>query len=307
MIVGIDEVGRGCWAGPVTVGAVALGDTTVAFKDSKQLSYSQRAKLAQLARENAVSIGIGWAPSSFIDSHGINEALKLAADRALMQINTDFDEIIIDGTMRLVENPKVTLLKKADQLINAVSAASIVAKVARDSYMRLIDMHFPGYGFAKHVGYGTKTHKEALDQLGPSLIHRMSFSPLRSIVPKIHEPVQTSGRLAEEKAEDYLTGLGFKIIGRNWKTKWCEVDIIASRGNDIHFVEVKYRGRPSAGRGLEYITKKKLGQMKFAAEIWFSNYGTAALQPHLSALEISGSYFNVTAWVPSIVLLRTRS
>lgn len=308
MIVGVDEVGRGCWAGPLCVGAVALGESTTTYRDSKLLSAKQRVKLGHRIKEEAAGIGIGWASAKFIDEYGISEALKLAAAAAVGQIYIPYEEIIIDGTVKLIDDPRVTTLIKADQLINAVSAASIVAKVARDNYMRAVDRYFAGYGFAKHVGYGTKVHKYAIDQLGPCAIHRMSFSPLKTIEPVTHTSAKattlTSGKHAEDTATDYLQRQGFTIVTRNWKTKWCEVDIIAANGKNVHFVEVKYRKTPVAGRGLEYITKQKLSQMQFAAELWFSKYGKETAQPHLSAIEVSGSYFTVSSWVPSIAAQR---
>jgi ribonuclease HII len=181
MIVGIDEVGRGAWAGPMVVGAVLLGDnvTINGLTDSKKLTKKQRERLDIEIRQKAVAIGIGWVSAKQIDTIGLSSALKLASRRALAQIRSDYDEIIIDGTIALIDDPRVTLMKKADLLVPCVSAASIVAKVARDNYMRHLDQVFPGYAFTGHVGYGTALHRQAIATHGVTPLHRLSYTPLR--------------------------------------------------------------------------------------------------------------------------------
>jgi ribonuclease HII len=181
MIVGIDEVGRGAWAGPMVVGAVLLGDATiVGLTDSKKLTKKRREVLDIEIRQKALAIGLGWVSAKQIDAIGLSEALKLASRRALAHIRHDYAEIIIDGTIALIDDPRVTLLPKADLLIPSVSAASIVAKVARDNYMRHLDDVFPGYAFTSHVGYGTAVHRAAIETLGVTPLHRLSYAPLHS-------------------------------------------------------------------------------------------------------------------------------
>jgi ribonuclease HII len=180
MIVGIDEVGRGAWAGPLVVGAVLLGGASIeGLTDSKLLSRKQRELLDIEIRQKALGIGIGWVSARHIDQIGLSEALKLASRKALAHIRHGYKEIIIDGTIRLIEDPRVTLMKKADLLIPSVSAASIVAKVARDNYMRHADGVFPGYKFTGHVGYGTAAHRAAIEEFGVTPLHRLSFAPLK--------------------------------------------------------------------------------------------------------------------------------
>ncbi|MDN5274594.1 MAG: putative Ribonuclease [Candidatus Saccharibacteria bacterium] len=180
MIVGIDEVGRGAWAGPMVVGAVLLGDASIpGLTDSKKLTRKQREALDIQIRQQALAIGLGWVSAKQIDTIGLSAALKLASRRALAHIRPDYTEIIIDGTIALIDDPRVTLLPKADLLIPSVSAASIVAKVARDNYMKHLDEVFPGYMFTGHVGYGTAAHRAAIETLGVSPLHRLSFAPLR--------------------------------------------------------------------------------------------------------------------------------
>ena len=183
MILGIDEVGRGPWAGPLVVGAVVLGGAKIeGLTDSKKLSKKQREKLDVEIREKALGFGIGWVDAIELDEIGLSEALVLATKRAVEQVKTSYSEIIIDGTVNFLKDTNkgayVTTLTKADLLIPSVSAASIVAKVARDAYMTEQSYIYPGYGFTSHVGYGTAVHRAAIEKLGVTPLHRLSFAPL---------------------------------------------------------------------------------------------------------------------------------
>lgn len=183
MTVGIDEVGRGCWAGPLVAGAVILNKSINGLKDSKKLSKRQREKLAAEIQIQAAAIGLGWVESSEIDTIGLTEAVRLAMRRALEQIEVDYDEIIIDGNLDFFpDNPKARAVIKADDSVPAVSAASIVAKVARDKYMTEIAEKYPDYGFKNHVGYGTALHLERLQLHGVSELHRRSFKPVAALL-----------------------------------------------------------------------------------------------------------------------------
>jgi ribonuclease HII len=183
MIVGIDEVGRGCWAGPLVAGAVVLARPIPGLKDSKKLSKAQRETLAKIIHAEAVAIGLGWVWPQDIDTGGITAAVKSAMQRALSAIVTEYDELIVDGNINyFADNPKARAVVKADDLFPSVSAASIVAKVARDNYMAEIAATYPGYGFEKHVGYGTALHIASLKTLGVSDIHRKSYKPIRALL-----------------------------------------------------------------------------------------------------------------------------
>ncbi len=183
MIVGIDEVGRGCWAGPLVAGAVLLGMPIPGLKDSKKLSKAQREALTILIEEQALEIGLGWVTPMEVDAYGLTEAVRLAMTRALAQITADYDEIIIDGSYNfMADNPKASTLIKADDLVPAVSAASIVAKVARDKYMSDLALEFPAYGFDQHVGYGTPLHVAALKLHGVTKHHRRSYKPIQALL-----------------------------------------------------------------------------------------------------------------------------
>lgn len=168
--------------------AVALGGPIEGLKDSKKLTKKQRESLAVQIHELAVAIGVGWVSADEVDSLGLTKAVQLAMIRAMKQITCDYDEIIIDGNMNFFQNVtglktnNIQTLVRADDLIPAVSAASIVAKVARDTRMAELAVEYPGYGFESHVGYGTAAHVAALQKLGVCDIHRKSYEPIMKLL-----------------------------------------------------------------------------------------------------------------------------
>lgn len=183
-IAGIDEVGRGALAGPVMAGAVMLPRSINTawldlVRDSKQLSPKVREELSQRIRETAVSVGIGMVECQVIDKKGIAKATRLAMKLAVAQLFPPADAILIDY-FRL---PEVKLPQKGvvdgDGLCLSIACASIVAKVARDHIMVELDKTYPGYGLARHKGYGTEEHLACLRHLGPCAIHRRSFQPVK--------------------------------------------------------------------------------------------------------------------------------
>lgn len=282
MVVGIDEVGRGPWAGPLVFGAVVLGGATIdGLTDSKKLTKKKRTLLDVEIREKAVAFGLGWVSAEELDEIGMSKACELACRRALEQITTAYHEIIIDGTVNFLKDTGkgsyVTTMKQADLLVPSVSAASVLAKVARDNFMEEQDAVYPGYGFASHVGYGTKQHSDALKLLGITPLHRKSFAPVAALLGNevIKAPRQSvvgttrdTGDKSENAAAMYLKKRHFRILERNWKTKMCEIDIVAEKGGTLYFVEAKHRKTDEQGGGLAAITPRKLGQMKFAAKVY---------------------------------------
>ena len=284
MIVGIDEVGRGPWAGPLVVGAVLLGDATIeGLTDSKKLTKRRRETLAVEIHEKALSYGLGWVSANDIDRLGLSKSLELATRLAVEQIKAPYNKIIIDGTVNFLKDtgkgPYVTTMKKADLLITSVSAASILAKVARDDYMAEQDDIYPGYGFSNHVGYGTAAHKAAIEEHGVTDLHRRSFAPIAQLLgqgvstkqPAIATTKQIGG-YAESTAASHLESLGYVIIERNWKTKFCEIDIVAAKDETFYFVEVKHRKTAKQGGGLAAITPRKLRQINFAARLYLTKH-----------------------------------
>ncbi len=295
MILGIDEVGRGPWAGPLVVGAVVLNTAVIdGLTDSKKLSAKQRTILAQHIVESEAAIGLGWVHADELDRIGMSASLIEATKRAVRQIHTPYNEIVIDGTVNFLSGTPlgsyVTTLKKADLLIPAVSAASIVAKVARDEYMSQMDTVFPGYGFTAHAGYGTQKHRDAITELGLTPLHRQSFKPLQSLKkPSTTISTKARGDMGEDVASAWLEKQGCTIVDRNWKTRMCEIDIVAKdTGNTILFVEVKHRQESSRGGGIAAITAKKQRQMLFAARMYLHYHHMDDAHARLAVLTTSG-------------------
>lgn len=180
MIVGIDEVGRGCMAGPLVAGAVLLEKPIRGLKDSKLLTRQQREVFDVRIRERALAFGLGWVSAEELDTVGLTGAVRLAMERALAHITVPYESVIIDGNYNFLKHiANTSTMIKADNVVPAVSAASIIAKVARDNWMIQAAQEFPGYGFESHVGYCTKAHREAVTRLGITSLHRMTFSPVR--------------------------------------------------------------------------------------------------------------------------------
>lgn len=301
MILGIDEVGRGPWAGPLVVGAVVLPDeySLEGLTDSKKLSAKKRVELDARIRADACGYGLGWVHPDELDAIGLSAALRQATIRAVQNISVPYHQIIIDGTVNFLRKTNkgefVQTLPKADALIPAVSAASIIAKVARDAYMARQDEIYPAYGFASHVGYGTAKHRQALERFGVTPLHRTSFAPIARILSGANtvsantsmtmnadknknenKNVSVSTKAIGDKAEDdvaaWLESNGFHIIERNWRTRRCEIDCIADKNGTRFFIEVKYRSSQYYGGGVAAITPKKLQQMSFAAELYSASH-----------------------------------
>ena len=363
MILGIDEVGRGPWAGPLVVGAVILGGAEIdGLDDSKKLTKKRREALDVEIREKAAAWALGWVSAQELDDIGMSEALRLATRRAVEQIqaqcrqqNLAFSEIIIDGKVNFLCGTAleryVTAMAKADGLVPSVSAASIVAKVARDQFMVEQAAVYPGYGFASNAGYGVAKHRVAIERLGVTPLHRLSFAPLAkyAVTPRA-VPQKKSGQLyvgpryfsdgaravelhqdaindsaeaalifsedtapgssvnpdgdttqsksittrqigdkGEQAAADWLTARGHEIVARNWRTRYCEIDIVSVKGEALYFTEVKYRKNDDFGDGLAAIAAKKQRQMRFAAELFLAGKPKySGMAAKLLAASVSG-------------------
>jgi ribonuclease HII len=184
-IAGIDEVGRGALAGPVAAGVVIFPmneeilENLDGINDSKQLTPKKRISCAHRIKLAALEWGIGYADSKEIDQLGIISATQLAVRRALNELTVCPDFLLFDFLPPTDYNLPLCALVKGDTLSLSIASASILAKVARDNLLIQLDQEYPGYGLAQHKGYGTRKHREALIQLGPSHIHRLTFSPIK--------------------------------------------------------------------------------------------------------------------------------
>lgn len=190
VVAGVDEVGRGCWAGPVVAAAVVLHPRLrlAGVHDSKLLTHRRRVEIARLIRRHALAVGIGWVSAPDVDEHGLTQAVRRAGVRALAAMNCPYDAVLLDGKHNyLSEHCQAQTIIKGDQLSLSIAAASIIAKVARDHYMTALAASLPSYGFELHKGYGTSFHRAALAQLGPTPQHRRSWAPLQHLeVSHVH-------------------------------------------------------------------------------------------------------------------------
>ena len=181
LIAGMDEAGRGSLAGPVTVGAVILpndprlSSTLRGVRDSKQMTPLGRSRWAAVIRETARAWSLGWAASDEIDSLGIAAATRLAAERALEALALVPNHLLTDFRLNPDTEIPLTSLVKGDQKSLTIASASVLAKTARDALMCELDAQFPDYGFTRHKGYGTLSHRMAIEKFGHSPIHRKTF------------------------------------------------------------------------------------------------------------------------------------
>jgi ribonuclease HII len=192
IVAGGDEAGRGPWAGPVYAAFVVLPEHCCieGLDDSKKLSRKKRRELYSQIREHSLAYGIGSASAEEIDQINILEATRLAFRRAFAGLNHRPDYVLLDYIkLPWLELPHQAFAK-GESISASVAAASILAKEARDIHMEELAGVFPGYGFEKHMGYGTAAHQSALKQLGPCLIHRKSFKPVKKLI-EVEQPYET--------------------------------------------------------------------------------------------------------------------
>ncbi len=192
-IAGVDEAGRGPLAGPVVAAAVVFSNGKAinelirkGVRDSKMLSSKKREYFYELIIEQSCDWAAYDVSEEIIDKINILQATKLAMRKALEKLKNTPDFLLIDGINTIDDFPASQIaIPKADQFVFSVSAASIIAKVTRDRILSDFDKIYPGYGFAKHKGYGTKFHMEMIRKLGPCKIHRKSFKPILKILSKL--------------------------------------------------------------------------------------------------------------------------
>ena len=275
LIAGVDEVGRGPLAGPVMAAAVILDPNADLpwyddLRDSKALSSTQRERLAPLIAAAASGVGVGSAEPEEIDTLGIARATRMAMVRAVARLKIKPDHLLIDAVVLPESGMPFRSLIKGDALCRSIAAASIVAKVARDRHMVQEEASHPGYGFARHKGYGTPEHLQRLAITGPCPIHRRSFAPVRFMVqpqPAAEPTLQQSrGRAGEDAAVRYLQSHGYLVMERNFHCLWGELDIVSRQGETLVFVEVKARRDDRMGSAFESVTARKQQRLILATQ-----------------------------------------
>lgn len=280
-LCGVDEAGRGPLAGPVVAAAVLVpaGGIPCQAYDSKALSRSERERVNECVWKESASVGVGVVDPDYIDRYNILQATHEAMRRAVASLSAAPDFVLVDGAL-IPELPyPQRKLIRGDQLSQAIAAASIVAKVARDRMMAELDSRYPGYGFARNAGYGTPEHLSALERLGPTPVHRMTFTPVRERGARTGtDSRNAAGARAEDAAVDYLLAKGYRILVRNWRVAVGELDAVMADGSTLVFVEVRSRregsGDPIA-LALESVDADKRGRLRALAN-WFLQTGVEA-------------------------------
>ena len=288
-IAGLDEAGRGALAGPVVAAAVVLPvdlsvEVSESIDDSKKLTAKRRSAVFEDICDVAIAWGVGFESAKRVDALGIVPATKSAMRRAIRDCRARIDFLLIDAVKNIgMATPSKSIIRGDSQSLS-IAAASIVAKVSRDRIMaEKLDPIHPGYGFAKHKGYGTAFHLDALERLGPCAIHRRTFRPVSQMIAdqswgalgktspsnisgsgELRLPAGT-GKNAEDAAVRHLQSVGYQIVARNLKTAQGEVDIIARHEGSLVFIEVKARTTSRFGSPVEGMTRSKMRRLENAA------------------------------------------
>ncbi|MFN8470800.1 MAG: ribonuclease HII [Anaerolineae bacterium] len=255
LVAGIDEVGRGAWAGPVVAAAVILPpeapdllERLPGVRDSKLMTPLAREEALPRILDIALAVAVGSAEAQEIDSLGILAATRTAMQRAIEALAVRPQALILDHVTLPLPIPQHSF-PRADQTSLSVAAASVVAKVTRDRGMVDLDALYPGYEFARHKGYGTASHMAALERLGPSPTHRASFAPIQAVQLSLgltqetakRDPRRGLGRTGEDLAVRALAERGYVVVERNWRCSVGELDIVARHAECLVFVEVRTR------------------------------------------------------------------
>ena len=269
IIAGVDEAGRGPLAGPVVAAAVILPNSynLEGLDDSKKVTPKKRSQLFVEIQHQATAIGVGVVAASDIDKTNILQATQLAMKMALGRLKPRPDQAVIDGyalPTQIIPNKGVI---KGDQTVDAIKAASIIAKVTRDNMMEQFDIIFPVYGFKKHKGYGTREHMDKLRLNKACAIHRKSFKPVAAAMPTLSW-LRKEGRIVqwgEQVAAVYLIEKGYEILTMNLCcAPYGEIDIIAEKDGIIIFVEVKTYSKKQLGTPAQKINQNKLKKLEAA-------------------------------------------
>lgn len=263
LIAGTDEVGRGPLCGPVVSAAVILSRESriLYINDSKQLSQKKREELCELILSEAVGVGIGIVDNRRIDQINILNATKESMVLALNNLSQKPDILLLDA-MTIAADIKQRSFIKGDATVYSIAAASIVAKVTRDRMMEEYDPIYPQYGLKSNKGYGSSEHIQAIREYGPTPIHRMSF--IHSFLPR--QANRKIGQKWEDRASEYLMGIGYELVQKNYVRAGGELDLIMKDGEEYVFCEVKARSDASFGAPEEFVDVKKQQRMIMTAQ-----------------------------------------
>jgi ribonuclease HII len=302
VVAGLDEVGRGAWAGPVVacaavlpLGLPTLEEDLVGIRDSKRLTPARRSQFHERISKLAVSLGLGVVSSSRLDELGVVAATKLAMKRALDGLAVSPDYLLVDGFPLAYRGLPHVGLPGGDDLCMSISAASIVAKVERDRMMVILDGVYPGFDFGQHKGYGTPRHREALERLGPCPVHRLSYAPMKyTFEGQGVNPGQTGasnrraqlGRRGERMAAKHLEEQGYVICQTNYRCEVGEMDIVALDGECLAFVEVRTRKSRKYGSPEESITAAKRQKLIEVAQTYLQEHESEPLDWRIDVVSI---------------------
>lgn len=290
LVAGMDEAGRGPLAGPVVAACVImpLDDPIEGVNDSKKLTEARREKLYPLILDRALAVGVGRVDRAEIDRINILNATKKAMRQAYAAMEITPGLLLVDAVEGLELPVETQPIIRGDGTSYNIAAASIIAKVTRDRLMAEMETSYPGYGFARHKGYGTAEHIEAIRLLGPCPEHRATF------IGGILGPTRKEkGRTGEDMAEKLLMAEGLSVLERNWRTARGELDIIAQDGQTLAFVEVKYRESGRYGLPREAVNRDKQRGMAQLAMTYLYQKGKTGMNCRFDVVEIikqSGGY-----------------
>jgi len=274
IVAGVDEAGRGPLAGPVVASAVILPEDhgIEGLADSKKLTPKKREKLYNEITAVA-QVGVGIISHKKIDQINILQGTYQAMGQALRSLSQKPDKALIDGFALPDQTIKNEGIIDGDNKVRSISAASIIAKVTRDRIMKSVDPIFPEYGFAKHKGYGTKQHMEALKALKATPIHRKSFEPVKVNLPNIGwlKSSKGVGKLGEQLVALQYLNNGYQIIEMNRTcSHYGELDIIAEKNGQWVFIEVKTATKDQIGGPVLKVDKSKLQKLESAIQYYLS-------------------------------------
>lgn len=288
-LCGVDEAGRGPLAGDVYAAAVILKPDAVieGLNDSKKLSEKKREQLFNEICEKAEAYYIATASVEEIDRLNILQATFLAMRRAVEGLSVTPKLVLVDGN----RNPKLSvhsrLVVKGDATSACIAAASILAKVSRDRYMKKLAEQYPQYGFEKHKGYGSKLHYQMLDEHGISPVHRRTF--LKKYVSGEESPAQKRGRIGENAVCGWLKTEGCVIAARNYSVPpYGEIDIVAEKDGITAFVEVKARKEGAKVGGTAAVTPSKQKKLILAASQYADTHPCGRCRFDVAEVDLAG-------------------